>query len=37
VSGEAQILPGALDLLILKAASLGPLHGYGISLRIEQI
>ncbi|MGA2484115.1 MAG: PadR family transcriptional regulator [Candidatus Acidiferrales bacterium] len=33
----AQILPGTLDLLILKAASLGPLHGYGILLRIEQI
>lgn len=34
---HAQILPGTLDLLILKAASLGPLHGYGILLRIEQI
>lgn len=31
------ILPGTLDLLILKAVSLGPLHGYGILLRIEQI
>jgi PadR family transcriptional regulator PadR len=31
------ILPGTLDLLILKAASLGPLHGYGILLRIEQM
>ena len=31
------ILPGTLDLLILKAASLGVLHGYGILLRIEQI
>jgi PadR family transcriptional regulator PadR len=31
------ILPGTLELLILKAASLGPLHGYGILLRIEQI
>jgi transcriptional regulator len=37
VSGQAQILPGTLDLLILKAVSLGPLHGYGILLRIEQI
>jgi transcriptional regulator len=37
VGGQAQILPGNLDLLILKAASLGPLHGYGILLRIEQI
>jgi PadR family transcriptional regulator PadR len=35
--GEAQILPGTLDLLILKAISLGPLHGYGVLLRIGQI
>jgi transcriptional regulator len=34
---HAQILPGTLDLLILKAVSLGPLHGYGVLLRIEQI
>ena len=34
---KAQLLPGTLDLLILKAVSLGPLHGYGILLRIEQI
>lgn len=31
------ILPGTLDMLILKAVSLGPLHGYGILLRIQQI
>ncbi len=31
------ILPGMLDLLILKAVSLGPQHGYGVLLRIEQI
>jgi PadR family transcriptional regulator PadR len=37
MSGRAQILPGNLDLLILKAVSLGPLYGYGILLRIEQI
>jgi len=37
LAGQAQILPGNLDLLILKAVSLGPLHGYGILLRIEQI
>ncbi len=37
MSGHAQILPGTLDLLILKAASLGPIHGYGILLRIGQI
>jgi len=34
---HAQLLPGTLDLLILKAVSLGPLHGYGVLLRIEQI
>ena len=33
----AQILPGTLDLLILKAVSLRPLHGYGVLLRIGQI
>lgn len=32
----ADLLPGTLDLLILKAVSLGPLHGYGILLRIQQ-
>ena len=31
------LLPGTLDLLILKAVSLGRLHGYGVLLRIEQI
>jgi len=31
------LLPGPLDLLILKAVSLAPQHGYGILLRIEQI
>lgn len=33
----ADLIPGTLDLLILKALSLGPLHGYGVLLRIEQI
>src|SRR6201996_7005591 len=37
MSGQVQILPGTLDLLILKAVSLGPLHGYGVLLRIAQI
>jgi len=37
LSEQAQLLPGTLDLLILKAVSLGPLHGYGVMLRIEQI
>jgi transcriptional regulator len=31
------LLPGTLELLILKAVSLGPHHGYGVLLRIEQI
>lgn len=34
---QAGVLPGTLDLLILKAVSLGKLHGYGVLLRIEQI
>jgi len=33
----AELLRGTLDLLILKAVSLGPLHGYGVLLRIQQI
>ncbi len=37
MDNRAQILPGTLDLLILKAVSLGPLHGYGVLLRIGQI
>src|SRR5208283_5294552 len=37
MSDQAQILPGTLELLVLKAVSLGPLHGYGILLRIQQI
>jgi PadR family transcriptional regulator, regulatory protein PadR len=37
VAKQADLLPGTLDLLILKAVSLGPFHGYGVLLRIEQI
>jgi transcriptional regulator len=33
----AELLPGTLDMLILKAVSLKPLHGYGVLLRIQQI
>ncbi len=33
----AQLLPGTLDLLILKSVSIGPLHGYGVLIRIGQI
>ena len=32
-----ELLQGTLDLLILKSVSLGPLHGYGVLLRIQQI
>ena len=34
---SAHLLPGNLDLVILKAISLGEVHGYGVLLRIEQI
>jgi PadR family transcriptional regulator, regulatory protein PadR len=37
VSRPADLLQGTLDMLILKAVSLGRLHGYGILLRIQQI
>ena len=37
MTNQAQLLPGTLDLLILRAVSLGALHGYGILLRIGQI
>ena len=34
---QAELLPGTLDVLILKSVSLGTLHGYAVLLRIEQI
>jgi len=34
---SVDILQGTLDMLILKAVSLGPLHGYGVLLRIQQV
>jgi transcriptional regulator len=37
VTKATELLQGTLDLLILKAVSLGPLHGYGVLLRIQQI
>jgi PadR family transcriptional regulator PadR len=37
MADRADLLPGTLDVLILKSASLGPLHGYGVLSRIEQI
>ena len=37
MANQAELLPGTLYLLILKAVSLGSLHGYGVLLRIQQI
>jgi PadR family transcriptional regulator len=37
MSDAAGVLPGTLDLLILKAVSLGQLHGYGVLLRVQQM
>ena len=37
MSNTTELLQGTLDLLILKAVSLGSLHGYGVLLRIQQI
>ena len=37
MTARADLLPGTLDVLVLKAVSLGPLHGYGVLLRIQQI
>jgi transcriptional regulator len=34
--GTRELLPGTLDLLVLKALSLGPTHGYGVLKRIEE-
>ena len=34
---QAELLPGNLDIVILKAISLGEVHGYGVLLRLEQI
>ena len=37
MANHVDVLPGTLDVLILKAVSLGKLHGYGVLLRIGQI
>jgi PadR family transcriptional regulator, regulatory protein PadR len=37
MSDQLTLMQGTLDMLILKAVSLGPLHGYGVLLRIQQI
>ena len=34
---RSDLLQGTLDMLILKTVALGPIHGYGISLRIQQV
>jgi PadR family transcriptional regulator, regulatory protein PadR len=34
---KTELLAGTLDMLVLKAISLGPLHGYGVLLRLQQI
>jgi PadR family transcriptional regulator, regulatory protein PadR len=34
---QVDLVQGTLDMLILKAVSLGPLHGYGVLLRLEQL
>jgi transcriptional regulator len=34
---QADLLQGTLDMLILKALSAGPMHGYGVGQRIEQL
>ena len=36
-TGKSDLLQGTLDMLILKTVALGPVHGYGISLRIRQV
>ncbi len=37
MSSSADVLQGTLDLLVLKALSLAPMHGWGISQRIQQL
>lgn len=37
MAGSNELLQGTVDLLILKAASLEPMHGWGISQRIQQV
>ncbi|MDZ4799679.1 MAG: PadR family transcriptional regulator [Bryobacteraceae bacterium] len=34
---QIDLLQGTLDLLILKALALGPMHGYGVSVRLQQL
>lgn len=36
-TGSTDVIQGTLDLLILKTLSLGPMHGFGIARRVEQV
>ena len=36
-SAKRDLLPGTLDMLVLKTIALGPLHGYGIAQHIKQL
>ena len=36
-SKSGELLPGTLDLLVLRALQAGPMHGYGIALRLKQV
>jgi PadR family transcriptional regulator, regulatory protein PadR len=36
-NGKIDVLQGTLDMLILKTAALGPIHGYGIASRLKQL
>ena len=36
-SGRSELVPGTLDMLILKTLTLGPLHGYGIAAHIQRL
>jgi PadR family transcriptional regulator PadR len=36
-TGTSDLLQGTLDMLVLKIVALGPIHGYGIAQRINQI
>ena len=36
-TNSPELLPGTLDLLILRALVAGPMHGYGIAMRLKQV
>ena len=37
MKGDGELLPGTFDMLVLKALSLGPMHGWGVAERIERL